>query len=119
MLPLNMRNFSDFDFGSGDKVFLGNKMEKQTVQKKWFFQSLDLKWTDDLEAACRKAVSVLFLLKRSSPLLLIPANLNLLTARIISVLIYGNTCWYANIDSFEVIGKGPEVISEVGLLGRE
>ena len=65
--------------------------------------SRDLKWTDDIKAACSRALSVLFLLKRSSSVLTMPAKLNLFKSVIIPVLIYGGTCWYANVDSLKAL----------------
>ena len=56
--------------------------------------SHDLKWTDHIKAAFSKALSVLFLLKRSSPFLTMPAKLNLFKPMIVPVLACGRTCCY-------------------------
>ena len=77
-------------------------MQKPIAQKDLgLLISRDLKWADHTRAACNKAIGVLCLLKRSSPLLNMSVKLNLFKSMIIPVLIYGSSCWYSNIDNLK------------------
>ena len=103
-LPLSVKKCTHLDFGNTTKAFFfsGNEIQKHIVQKDLgLLISRDLKWADHIRAACNKAIGVLCLLKRSSPLLTMSVKLNLLKSMIIPVLIYGSSCWYANIDNLK------------------
>ena len=103
-LPLNVKKCTNLDFSNTTKAFFfsGNEIQKHIVQKDLgLLISRDLKWADHIRAACNKAIGVLCLLKRSSPLLTMSVKLNLFKSMIIPVLIYGSSCWYANIDNLK------------------
>ena len=90
-LPLNVKKCTHLDFGNTAKAFFfsSNEIQKHIVQKDLgLLISRDLKWADHIRAACNKAIGVLCLLKRSSPLLTMSVKLNLFKSMIIPVVIY-------------------------------
>ena len=103
-LPLNVKKCTHLDFGNTTKAFFfsGNEIPKHIVQKDLdLLISRDLKWADHIRAACNKAIGFLGLLKRRSPLLTMSVKMNIFKSKIILVLIYGGSCWYANNDNLK------------------
>lgn len=66
--------------------------------------SHDLKWSEHIKEAVRKANSVLFLIKRNcSATLPVKHKLNMYKSMVIPVISYGSSVWYANKSNWKIL----------------
>ena len=89
---------------SDELYFSGNKIEQVQIQKDLGkIVSDDLKWIYHIKTATKKALGVFFMLKRSSPKLNPSTKLNLYKSMVLPILIYGSSCWFANVESCKLL----------------
>ena len=80
--------------------FSGDEIRQFTTQKDLgIYVSDDMKWSHQIKTATKKALGVFFMLKRSSPEHSAPTKLKFYKSMVLSVLIYGKTCWFANVEN--------------------
>ena len=82
----------------------GNLIEKVHIQKDLgVYVTRDLKWNIHIKKSTKKALGVLFMLKRSSPRLTPSVKLNLYKSIVLPLLLYGIVCWFANVKKTKVL----------------
>ena len=92
-LPLNLDKCSHMSIPLQDKVlyFSGQPIKKKSLQKDLVVVvSDDLNWYEHNKKAATKARNVLWMVKRSSPMLYSSAKLNIYKSMIVPILIYGS-----------------------------
>ncbi len=101
-LPLNVGKCSHLAFHANDVklYFSGDEIRQVQTQKDLgIHMSNDMKWNQHIKTAAKKALGVFFMLKRSSPSLTPPTKMKLYKSMVLPVLIYGSTCWFANVEN--------------------
>ena len=90
-----------------NRLYFSNRpIEKKSLQKDLGVAiSDDLKWNEHTKKAATKARNVLWMVKRSSPMLPTAAKLNIYKSMIIRTLIYGSNTWNPNIQCCKTLEK--------------
>ena len=84
------------------------KIKKKSFQKDLgAVLSDDLKWYEHIKNAVTKARIVLWMVKRSKPMLSLSAELNIHKSTAGPILIYGSNVWYPNIQCCKIPSKIP------------
>ena len=105
-LPLNIDKCSQMSIPLQDnRLYFSNRpIEKKSLQKDVAISD-DLKWNEHIKKAATKARNVLWMVKRSSPILPTAAKLNIYKSMIIRTLIYGSNAWNPNIQCCKTLEK--------------